>query len=63
MPFIEVKDTRDLEVGTFVKLEGSWFSHPFPTNSFKITTVKDLETLQGLTRIKLYFDPDRSELK
>jgi putative nucleotidyltransferase with HDIG domain len=47
----------------YIKIEGSWFSHPFPTNSFKITTVKDLETLQGLTKIKLYFDPDRSELK
>jgi putative nucleotidyltransferase with HDIG domain len=45
----------------YIKIEGSWFSHPFPTNSFKIKTAKELETLQGLTKVKLYFDPDRSE--
>ena len=62
MPFVPLHSDA-LRLGMYIKIEGSWFSHPFPTNSFKITTVKDLETLQGLTKIKLYFDPDRSELK
>jgi putative nucleotidyltransferase with HDIG domain len=50
-----------LRRGLYIKIEGSWFSHPFPTNSFKIKTSQELETLQGLTKVKLYFDPDRSD--
>ncbi len=60
MPFIEVKDTQDLEVGTFVKLEGSWFSHPFPTNTFKIKSSEDLATIQGLKNVTILHDPERS---
>ncbi len=61
MPFLEVKDTQVLQVGTFVKLEGSWFSHPFPTNTFKIKSQEDLTTIQGLTNVTILYDPDRSD--
>lgn len=60
MPFFKVEDTRDLQVGTFVKLEGSWFSHPFPTNTFKIKTPEDLVTIQGLTNVTILHDPGQS---
>jgi HD-GYP domain-containing protein (c-di-GMP phosphodiesterase class II) len=60
MPFIEVEDTRDLQIGTFVKLEGSWFSHPFPTNTFKIKSPEDLATIQGLKNVTILHDPERS---
>lgn len=60
MPFVPLHATA-LRLGLYIKIEGSWFSHPFPTNSFKIESAKDLETLQGLTKVKLYFDPDRSD--
>lgn len=60
MPFFEVEDTRDLQVGTFVKLEGSWFSHPFPTNTFKIKSPEDLATIQGLKNVTILHDPERS---
>jgi putative nucleotidyltransferase with HDIG domain len=60
MSFVPLHATA-LRLGLYIKIEGSWFSHPFPTNSFKIESVKDLETLRGLTKVKLYFDPDRSE--
>ena len=60
MPFVPLHATA-LRLGLYIKIEGSWFSHPFPTNSFKIESVKDLETLRGLSKVKLYFDPDRSE--
>lgn len=60
MPFVPLHSSA-LRLGLFIKIEGSWFSHPFPTNSFKIKTAKELETLQGLTKVKLYFDPDRSD--
>ena len=60
MPFVPLH-SNVLRLGLYIKIEGSWFSHPFPTNSFKIKTSKELETLQGLTKVKLYFDPDRSD--
>ncbi len=52
-----------LRLGLFVKIEGSWFNHPFPTNSFKIKTAKELETLKALTTINLFVDIDRSDPK
>ena len=61
MPFVEVVDSRNLQVGMFVKLEGSWFSHPFPTNTFKIKTPEDLATIQGLNNVTILHDPERSE--
>ncbi len=60
MPFVPLH-ANALRLGLYIKIEGSWFSHPFPTNSFKIEAAKDLETLRGLTQVKLYFDPDRSD--
>jgi putative nucleotidyltransferase with HDIG domain len=60
MPFLPLH-AAGLRLGLYIKIEGSWFSHPFPTNSFKIELTKDLETLRGLTKVKLYFDPDRSD--
>ncbi len=50
-----------LRLGLYIKIEGSWFSHPFPTNTFKIKTAKERDTIRGLTKVKLYFDPDRSD--
>ena len=60
MAFVPI-NKEVLRLGHYIKIEGSWFSHPFPTNSFKIKTMKELETLRGLTRVKLFFDPDRSD--
>ena len=37
MPFVPLKPSA-LQLGLYIKIEGSWFSHPFSTNSFKIKT-------------------------
>jgi putative nucleotidyltransferase with HDIG domain len=60
MPFVPLESSA-LRLGLFIKIEGSWFSHPFPTNSFKIVSTNDLETLKGLKKVKLFMDFDRSE--
>lgn len=60
MPFVPLNSSA-LRLGLFIKIEGSWFSHPFPTNSFKVLAAKDLETLQGLTKVKLFVDLERSD--
>ena len=60
MAFVPL-DPCSLRLGLFIKIEGSWFSHPFPTNSFKIVAAKDLEILQGLKKVKLFVDIERSD--
>ncbi len=60
MAFEEIIES-DLRIGLYIKIEGSWFSHPFPTNTFKIRYYKELETLKGLKKVKLLFDPDKSD--
>ncbi len=60
MAFVPL-DPSALRLGLFIKIEGSWFSHPFSTNSFKIVAAKDLETLKGLKKVKLFVDIDRSD--
>ncbi|MCA9471856.1 MAG: DUF3391 domain-containing protein [Nitrospirales bacterium] len=61
MAFIEVHNSEDLRLGLFVKIEGSWFSHPFRTNTFKIKSPADLETIKNLKKVTILYDPDRSE--
>ncbi len=60
MAFVPL-EPRALRRGLFIKIEGSWFSHPFPTNSFKIISAKDLETLKDLKKVKLFVDIERSD--
>lgn len=56
--FIEI---HKLQVGMFIELEVGWMSHPFPTGSFKVSSVKQIEIIKelGLTRVR-YF-PGKSE--
>ena len=60
MSFVPLESSA-LRLGLFIKIEGSWFSHPFPTNSFKIKTSKELETLQNLQKVSLFVDLERSD--
>lgn len=60
MAFVPLEPSA-LRHGLFIKIEGSWFSHPFPTNSFKIISAKDLETLKDLNKVKLFVDIERSD--
>ena len=61
MAFQPLQDLDDLKIGLFIKLEGSWFSHPFPTNKFKIKGQKDLTILKGLKKVKILYDPEQSD--
>ncbi|WP_294770914.1 HD-GYP domain-containing protein [uncultured Rhodoferax sp.] len=47
-------DLGQLRIGLYIELDVGWMSHPFPTGSFKISSHKQIETLQslGLTRIR-----------
>ena len=61
MPFLPLENRDDLRIGLYIKIEGSWFSHPFSTNTFKIKFKKDLATLRDLTKVRLLYDPERSD--
>ena len=61
MSFILLETHADLRLGLYIKIKGSWFSHPFPVSTFKIKNSRELDTLRGLKRVKLYYDPTRSD--
>ena len=61
MAFQPLQHVDDLKIGLFIKLEGSWFSHPFPTNKFKIKGQKDLTILKGLKKVKILYDHEQSD--
>ena len=61
MSYKEVEDVEVLQVGMWVKLDGSWFSHPFPTNTFAIKSAEDLATIKGLTNVIIRYDPSGSQ--
>lgn len=60
MAFVPI-NLEVLRIGLYIKIEGSWFSHPFTSNSFKITTAQELSTLRELRHVTLLFDPARSD--
>ena len=62
MPF-QPANAADLRIGLYIKLAGSWFQHPFPTNTFMIKTNKELATVRSLRNIRILYDPDKSDPK
>lgn len=60
MAFEEIT-IEQLRLGMYVKLECSWWRHPFATNKFKVTNRKDLQTIRKISKLKLYYDPDLSD--
>jgi len=60
MPF-EPLNIEDLRIGHYVKLECSWWKHPFATNMFKVTTRTELRRIKKISKLQLFFDPDLSD--
>lgn len=50
-----------LRIGLYVELELGWLSHPFPKGSFKISSARQIETLQGLGLQRVRCLPSRSD--
>lgn len=52
-----------LVIGLYIELDVSWDDHPFFTNRFKISSNKQIETLNALRlEGKLYYHPDKSSV-
>ena len=61
MGYQRLNNLEDLRIGLFVKLECSWWSHPFATSRFKIMSAKDIEAIRKIRKLKLYYDPQLSD--
>ena len=51
----------ELRVGLYVKLDCSWWSHPFASSRFKIASEQDIETIRKIRKLKLYYDLSLSD--
>lgn len=54
-------DVQALRVGLYVELDMGWMAHPFPTGSFKISTIRQIETIRGLGLTRVRFVPEKSD--
>jgi HD-GYP domain-containing protein (c-di-GMP phosphodiesterase class II) len=54
------KKPDELTVGMYVHLNCSWFKHPFPKNTFKISSQDQLTTIRSLGLSSVLVDPRQS---
>ena len=54
-------DVRHLRVGLYVYLDLRWFDHPFPLGHFKIKSMDQIQTIQGLGLERVRYSPDLSD--
>jgi len=60
VPFVPLK-LEDLQVGLYIKLECSWWNHPFAKNKFKVSSQQEIATIRGIRKAQLFYDPDLSD--
>jgi HD-GYP domain-containing protein (c-di-GMP phosphodiesterase class II) len=54
-------DVKSLRVGLYIELDVGWMAHPFPTGSFKISSQKQIDTIQGLGQPRVRCVPSKSD--
>jgi HD-GYP domain-containing protein (c-di-GMP phosphodiesterase class II) len=54
-------DVKSLRVGLYIALDVGWMAHPFPTGSFKISSQKQIDTIQGLGLLQVRCIPTKSD--
>jgi len=60
MAFIPIT-VEGLRIGLYIRLECSWWNHPFAKSKFKIVSEKEIKTIKGIGKVKLFYDPDLSD--
>jgi len=60
MAFIKTTPS-ELRVGLYIKLECSWWNHPFAKNQFKLTSNKEIRTIRSIKKYEIFYDPDLSD--
>jgi HD-GYP domain-containing protein (c-di-GMP phosphodiesterase class II) len=64
---VELVAVGSLRLGMFVELDMGWLAHPFPSGSFKLSSVKQIETIRslGLQQVRVNMpksDPEASDI-
>ncbi|RYF35724.1 MAG: DUF3391 domain-containing protein, partial [Comamonadaceae bacterium] len=54
-------DVSELRKGMFIQLDLGWMDHPFPLNSFKISTDEQIQTILSLGVESVRHFPERSD--
>lgn len=58
---IDAVEVKSLRIGMFVELDVGWLAHPFPTGSFKISSLRQIDTIRGLGLERVRVDWARSD--
>ncbi|HTD07025.1 HD-GYP domain-containing protein [Undibacterium sp.] len=53
-------DLSQLRVGMFVYLDIGWMEHPFPVNSFSISSPEQISTIRSLGLERIRYSPEKS---
>ena len=61
MSFIALNNLDELRVGLYVKLECSWWNHPFTKSKFKIVSQKEIDSIRKIKKLKILYDPELSD--
>ncbi|MCA9471846.1 MAG: DUF3391 domain-containing protein [Nitrospirales bacterium] len=61
MALIPLANLDDLRVGLYIKLECSWWKHPFTKNQFKILSPKEISTIRKIKKLNVLYDPELSD--
>ena len=56
-------EVSQLRVGMFIQLDMSWVKHPFPSNSFRIMSAAQIDTLRDLGLKSVRYVPGKSVLQ
>ena len=57
----DLVDMQSLRIGMYVDLGMGWLAHPFPTGSFKISSLKQIEIIRGLGLQHVRVDAARTD--
>ena len=52
---------EQLQPGLFIRIEASWFSHPFLFGKFKVKNEEQIQTLKKLGIEEVYYIPEKSD--
>ena len=53
-------DVADLHPGVYIYLDVGWMGHPFALNSFRISSLEQINTIRGLGIERLRYSPEQS---
>lgn len=53
-------DVAQLLPGMYIELDVGWLAHPFPTNQFRITSQKQIDTIRALGLQQVRINPSKS---